>query len=140
MARYCKPKSVVTVRQGSQRVIRGTAFIHADNPLNSLSFSVMESFKGSNKRIIKKICKHRGRLFVEKDGWYVKLNVGSVMSELYNKTNHRHKFRFKPNRRNRAHATLFNNGLVIFEALATLANKEGKLFPMPDPIPDKYNP
>ena len=140
VARYCKPKSVVTVKQGSQRVIRGTAFIHANNPLNALSFSVMEKFKGSDERVIKKICKHRGGLFVEKDGWYVRLNVASVMSELYNKTNYRHKFRFKPNKRNRAHATLFNSGLPIYEALATLANREGELFPMPDPIPDQHKP
>ena len=140
VARYCKPNSVVTVRQGSRRVVRGTAFIHANNPTNDLSFSVMERFKGSDERMIEKICKHRGGLFVQAGGWYVKLNVASIMNELYNKTNYYHKFLFKPNKRNRAHATLFNSGLPIFEALATLANREGELFPLPDPIPDQYEP
>ena len=140
VARYCKPKSVTTIGNGSRQVIKGIAFIHANKPSNDLSFSVMERFKGSDERKIKKVCKHRGGLFVEKDGWYVKLKVASISNELHNKTNCRHTFLFWPNKHNRAHATLFNSGLSIFEALATLANRKGRLFPVPDPIPDEYVP
>ena len=51
-----------------------------------------------------------------------------------------HRFNFTPSRHNPAHATLYNSGLSIYEALATLANREGRLFPLPDPIPEPYEP
>ena len=60
----------------------------------------------------KRFVKHRGGLFVEKDGWYVKLKVASIIGELYYKTNHHHRFLSWQNKRNRAHATLFNGRIA----------------------------
>lgn len=135
VARYCFYDSVDVVEGESRPIIKSRAFEKGRNDKADVSFSVMEYFQGDDEEVIWQVCKFRGGLYVEDDGYYVKLNVGRIRESVHKATRTQHPFLFKPGR-NPAHANLYARGLIVSVALATLATNEGKIFPVPKPIPE----
>ena len=136
VARYCRPYSVKTVKGGSLRKVLPRAFENRLDDGTDVSFSVMEYFdRSTDEELIWEVCKHRGNLIVRQNGHYVKLNVGRIRETVYKETRFRHRFLFKPGK-NPAHANLFARELNVAVALSSLANHEGTVSPVPNPIPD----
>lgn len=137
VARYCFADTVRVISDGMyRRVVAPRAFEKGNNPRADVSFSVMEWFDGgSDSEVIYKVCKYRGRLVVKEGGDYVKLNVGKIRSKRFEGDRRELKLNFWSGE-NPAHAILHSEGLMVSMELASLANSEGVLFPVPNPIPD----
>jgi hypothetical protein len=138
VARYCYPCTVKD--QGGRKVVSHRAFERRGDKTADVSLSVMEYFEGeSDSDVIYKVCQQRGHLQVRENGYYVKLNVGLIGSERYERDRRRFPIVFSPGQ-NPAHATLYTCGLMVSVELATLATQKGQFFRVPDPIPDVVFP
>lgn len=137
VARYCYEGTIRTVHDGGiRRVVEPGAFEKRRDKTADVSFSVMEWFDGENDtKVIFKVCKYRGKLIVNVRGDYVKLNVGKIGEKRFAVDERYFEIKFKPDE-NPAHAILYTRGLMVSTELAVLANAEGELFPVPNPVPD----
>lgn len=137
VARYCYKGTIRTVHDGGiQRVVEPDAFEKRKDKTADVSFSVMERFEGANDtEVIYKVCKYRGKLVVSVRGDYVKLNVGKIGEKRFAVDGRQFEIKFRPDE-NPAHAILYTGGLMVSTELAVLANAEGELFPVPNPVPD----
>ena len=138
VARYCFPCTVKDI--GNQKVVTSRAFERRGDKTADISLSVMEKFEGKNDRdVIYKVCQYRGKLQVDDDGHYVKLNVGLIRSRRYEGDWRKFPIIFNPGD-NPAHATYYTRGLMVSVELATLASQRGEIFPVPSPVPDVIFP
>ena len=137
VARYCFDGTVrVVFDEGFRKVVAPRAFEKGSNRTADVSVSVMEWFdKESDPEVIFEVCKYRGCLVVREGGDYVKLNVNKMRSKRYGGDRRKLRLIFKPDK-NPAHAVLYSEGLMVSLELASLANNEGKFFPVPSPVPD----
>lgn len=138
VARYCFPGTVRTVNDGVIRmVVSARAFENRKNPAAGVSFSVMQWFCGAtDEEIIYRVCEYRGDLRVKEGGDYVKLGAGSVVRSVSRKGTPPSTLIFRPGK-NPAHAALLANSLSVSTALSALANRDGKFFPVPSPLPTR---
>lgn len=141
VARYCFEDTIrEVIEDGIRYVVEPRAFERGRDKAADVSFSVMEKFGGgSDADLIVKVCIYRGNLGVREGGYYVKLNVGKITSERYQGDSRKLRLIFEPGY-NPAHANLYSEGLMVSTELAALANREGKFFPVPSPVPDAIIP